>query len=368
MHDDKYGRRFWSSMTLLTQTNSKEAAPGGSASGGAATRAVAMSGKLLLALLLNLAATHSALAICDITPSTINLASTKAIDGSVVPIGTIIYEETWTRTLTLTCPGNRQMYTQPVRNGTVNGIVANSVKFESEVELSNAESSTAGVSLTGDYTAYTFPVGITKSTMTVRVRYKKASNAATGPGLMRPMGGNTLNQTDLVANIWGSIPDGSTPFSLASIFLSGGTKSYSSTCNLTVPLAVAIPPAPQSQFTGIGTVPAARKDFNISAECSGIVIGQRVGVSFSESSRDASGSPGVIATSQGDGKAAGVGLQIINTTSGRPIAFGALERGTPPPTLNGTYNFPMRVQYFQTAATVTAGRVTGTTVVTMQYR
>jgi type 1 fimbria pilin len=106
----------------------------------------------------------------------------------------------------------------------------------------------------------------------------------------------------------------------------------------------------------------------MSADCSGVVAGQVVGVSFSASSQDASGSPGVIATSQGAGKAAGVGLQIINTTSGRPVAFNALERGTPPPTLNGTYNFPMRVQYFQTAATVSTGTVTGTTVVTMQYR
>lgn len=358
MHENIYGRRFRSSMTLFTRAHSGDAAP-----------CIAMFSKLLLTLLLSLAVAHSALAACGITPTPINLTSTKAIDGSVVPIGTSIYEETWTRTLTLTCSaGNRRLFTQPVRNGTVTGIVANSVKFESEVELSNAESSEAGVSVTGDYTAFTFPVGVTKSTMTVRVRYKKASNAAPGPGVMRPMGGNTLNQTDLVANIWGSIPDSSAQFGLASIFLFGGTKSYGSTCNLTVPPAVAIPAAPQSQFTGVGTVPAARKDFNMSADCSGIVAGQRVGVSFSASSRDASGSPGVIATSHGDGKAAGVGLQIINVTSGRPVAFDALEQGMPPSTLNGIYNFPMRVQYFQTAATVGTGAVTGTTVVTMQYR
>ena len=359
MHADKYGRWLRSSMTLPIRFHSRDGAPG-----------IAMYCKLLLALLLNLAVAHSAWALCAVTPATTNLTSTKAIDSSAAPIGAVVYEETWTRILTLTCAGTRgTLYTQTVRNGLVINVVVNSIQFESDVELSNAESSETGVSNTGAYTAYTFPGGVTRSTMTVRLRYIKTSNRAPGPGRARPRGTSTnIFGDDLIANLWNQIPSSQLQPPAASIFLQGGTKSYGSTCNLTVPPAVAIPAAPQRQFTGVGSVPPVSRNFNMSADCSGVVAGQVVGVSFSASSQDASGSPGVIATSQGAGKAAGVGLQIINTTSGRPVAFNALERGTPPPTLNGTYNFPMRVQYFQTAATVSTGTVTGTTVVTMQYR
>jgi type 1 fimbria pilin len=332
-----------------------------------------MLGKFMFALLLSLAAAHPALATCTIVGlGDMFFIPTKALNNAAAPVGTVIYEEAWTRTVTLSCGGtNNMLSTRPIRNGPMRDAGGNvgfgTLEFESDVEFSGTLSSGTGNN-DGIFIFFEFPRGITVSTMTARLRYKKTTSAALGagsafPDAPAPRGSSAFN----FAFVWNNAnADGAILAGL--LHLGAGIKSYASTCNLTVPPAVTLRAVPQRLFTGIGTVPAERTDFNMSADCSGIVAGQVVGVSFSESSRDASGSPGVIATIQGDGKAAGVGLQIINTTSGRPIAFNALERGTPPPALNGIYNFPMRVQYFQTAATVTAGRVTGTTVVTMQYR
>ena len=360
MHADKYGKRFWPSMTLPTRFRSRDAAPG-----------VAMYGKLLLALLLNLAVAHHAAAHCTPTPIQVRVTSTRALNTVAAPAGTVVYEEAWTQTVTLNCAGAtgaaRRMYTNPVRAGRVLNL--GSVEFESDVEFSGAENSGAGNGFgVGDYTYYEFPSGVTVSTMTVRLRYKKTGDVALRAGTALPRIENSPSYQGIIAKLWGTAPSPTESSGSMFIFLTGGTKSYGSTCNLTVPPAVTLRAVPQRLFTGIGTVPAERTDFNMSADCSGVVAGQVVGVSFSPDSRHASGAAGVIAVSEGDGRAAGVALQIINTTSGRPVAFDALERGTPPPTLNGTYNFPMRVQYFQTAATVGTGTVTGTTVVTMQYR
>jgi type 1 fimbria pilin len=347
-------------MTLFTRPHSDDTAPG-----------IAMYGKLLLALLLNLAVAHHAAASCTPSLSVVRVTSTRALNTAAAPAGTVVYEEAWTQTVTLNCIGatgaTRRMYTHPVRAGAV--INLGPLEFESDVEFSGAENSGTGNGFgVGDYTYYEFPPGVTVSTMTVRLRYKKTGNAALRAGTALPRIETSPSYQGLIAKVWGIVPSFTETSGSIFIFLTGGTKSYGSTCNLTVPPAVTLRGVPQRLFTGIGTVPAERTNFNISADCSGVVTGQVVGVSFSESSRHASGAAGVIAVSEDDGKATGVALQIINTTSGRPIAFNALERGTPPPTLNGTYNFPMRVQYFQTAATVTAGRVNGTTVVTMQYR
>ncbi|MFJ9534915.1 fimbrial protein [Herbaspirillum sp. NPDC101396] len=372
MHASKYGRRFLPSMTLPTRAHSGNAALWNSAGERAFAPGGALFKKLLLALLLNLAFIHSVWATCSFifVAGFGSYMPTKAITGSAAPVGTVVYDETWTDAGIVNCPvvdvsnrisSNRRILAKPIRGGFVTGPVG--LQFDSDIEFSGATSSGPTTRSDGDYVYFEYPLGITRVTVKPRLRYKKTNDAALGAGLRSPQQLYYAGVPRIFIEIFAGVA-----FPEKIMNLSTDVRSYGSTCNLTVPPAVTLRSVPQRLFTGIGTVPAERTNFNISADCSGVVAGQVVGVSFSESSRHASGAAGVIAVSEGDGKAAGVALQIINTTSGRPIAFNALEPGTPPPSLNGMYNFPMRVQYFQTASTVGTGTVTGTTVVTMQYR
>lgn len=78
------------------------------------------------------------------------------------------------------------------------------------------------------------------------------------------------------------------------------------------------------------------------------------------------GATGVIAPTSGAGHATGVGVQILQANGTTPVTFDtALDTGT---TSNPGYTIDFYAQYYQTGATISAGKVKATATYLIQYQ
>jgi hypothetical protein len=364
-----------SSISFPAPPPVKAACPGNTADAAGVETApcwLASGKKWLVGLLLGLAASHSALAVCTLSGSgRWDITSTRSI-SSATAIGAVVYDETWTRNVAVTCQNSGdKLFTKPIRGGNMGGVGSNGrLSFDSDVGFGlPLVSWGSGSSTAGSYSFFEPAQGTTTITQTIRLKYNKLTDAALGAGFaVTDTSGNPYTFDRNTGYVWNQDANFANTAAIGSVVLQRGTKSYGSTCNLTVPATVTIPAAKLSEFSGVGSIPAPRANFDLSANCSGVVAGQVVGVSFSSDFAHTSNSPGVIATTQGGNNAAGIALQIFNRTSNAAVRFDTLEQGTPPAQLDGMYNFPMQVRYFQTDATIKAGKVTGKTVVSVAYK
>jgi type 1 fimbria pilin len=307
-------------------------------------------------LLLGMMAAQSAQATCDLISSRA-FTPTMRMDATV-PVGAIMYDETWTRAMQIRCPGgvNKMvsiLFDQAHAGSLLDGGSPASHTFESSVSIADVEQSVVGTQVT-----HLLPPGTYDRNfiVTVNLRYRRGAGAVTAR-LAPPGSREGFNTFD-----GGNGSTGNPELSLSTHpLVSNATCAISSQ---TVP----IPPAPLTSFTGIGSVPSTgRTDFDVSFLCTNVNAGVRVGLSFSTSDQHASQASGVIRTNQDANNAKDIALQLINRTSSLPIKFGQFEPGVAK-TANGQYHNIYRVQYFQSGANPTAGAVTGQTTATVVYQ
>lgn len=135
------------------------------------------------------------------------------------------------------------------------------------------------------------------------------------------------------------------------------------TCTLAGPanFTVTLPNATLPQFTGVGST-ANKVPFNV--QLTSCPTGQKVFVTLATPNPQPAAT-GVIAPS-GAGYAAGVGVQILQADGATPVTFGtAINTGT---AAASSYTINLFAQYYQTAASVTAGPVQGIATYTLNYQ
>ncbi|WP_430392295.1 fimbrial protein [Dyella sp. 20L07] len=149
-----------------------------------------------------------------------------------------------------------------------------------------------------------------------------------------------------------------------SLTITGGTQISLAGCSVTTAsqaFTVTLPTLSSTAFAGIGTK-AGRTAFNIFLNCPASANVSVTMTSPGQSSTIA----GLINPTTGTGYATNVGVQLLdqNTNAipwGTAVSYGKVTAGT---------NIPLQfyAQYYQTAATIGAGKVTGTATFTMTYQ
>lgn len=161
---------------------------------------------------------------------------------------------------------------------------------------------------------------------------------------------------------------------IENIYASSPIIHGSATCSVTSGKnrVISLPPAPKSQFTGIGSTPV-EQPFDLGILCrdisSATIEGHRVNLGFNFS--QAGSNEDVILNTADDGvKANGVGLQLEllgpvtpqNVKNGIKIPIKILEDNK-----EHYITLPMKVKYYQTESNVTGGKVKGVATFTFRY-
>lgn len=144
-----------------------------------------------------------------------------------------------------------------------------------------------------------------------------------------------------------------------------GSLGFSGTvvnsCAVNATQTVALPTVGTASFRGLGST-AGSTGFTIALRCPSGVSSSSV--TFTTSNPQ-SGPNGVIAPTQGTGYASGVGIQVLNATR-TPIQWNAAQLINAP--AGGALNLQYFARYYQTASSVSAGRVAGTMTYTLSYQ
>jgi len=127
-------------------------------------------------------------------------------------------------------------------------------------------------------------------------------------------------------------------------------------------MTVTLPDISNSALKTVGST-AGRARFNINLTCQ---PGTTARITFATANAfDVAN--GVIAPTTGTGRAANVGIQLLNATAAAPVPFNAAQTLGATPT--GAWALPYHVQYYRTSSSaITAGTVTGTLTFTMTYQ
>ncbi|AOJ84895.1 pilus assembly protein [Burkholderia savannae] len=117
------------------------------------------------------------------------------------------------------------------------------------------------------------------------------------------------------------------------------------------------------RFTGIGSSFADR-NFSIGLTCTQPSGTYNVALTFSATA-DSSGAPGVLAITQSEAAATGVGIQLL--MNGSSVTFGSeLDAGSA--TAGTTLAIPMTARYYQTGSVITPGAANGIATFTISYK
>ncbi|AWP77596.1 protein fhaE [Bordetella bronchiseptica] len=130
---------------------------------------------------------------------------------------------------------------------------------------------------------------------------------------------------------------------------------------------VSLPTIQRSALTGVGTT-LGTTDFQMPFWCYGR---PRVSVYMSAANMQ-TGVDGVAlpATGQAAGMASGVGVQLINGKTQQPVKLGLQGKIALPEaqqTESATFSLPMKAQYYQTSTSTSAGKLSVTYAVTLNY-
>ena len=152
-------------------------------------------------------------------------------------------------------------------------------------------------------------------------------------------------------------------FYTANIALTGTNTIVPVACSVTnTSIAVPMGDVPRTAFTGVGSS-SPEKPFSIPLNCDATT---RVNITL-DGTRHSSGVVGVLALdpSAGSSVASGVGLQLLFKSApvalGTPLAVGTVAT-------DGAYSIPFTARYYQTGATIVAGKANSTATFTMTYQ
>jgi len=144
--------------------------------------------------------------------------------------------------------------------------------------------------------------------------------------------------------------------------LTGGAIRQAS-CQVTTPnVVVPMGSLRRTELSGLGAT-VGRKDFSIGLDCSAQT---RINLTINApTALNGTGLTGVLAGSQDEGSADGVGIQILFNQA--PVTFGTpLLVGTT--TDDGPYNIPLQAQFYQTKAQIKSGQLNATANFTLSYQ
>lgn len=209
----------------------------------------------------------------------------------------------------------------------------------------------------GDQQPGAFVIGyVTGSSGSVSVSYT-AQLVVTGTVSAGTIGGLTLGKFEWYIYAYNASQTLGTSLTIAS-----GTQISLASCSVTTAsqnLTVTLPTLSTTALTG-NAATAGRTPFNINLTCQ-----SSVNVSITLTSTNQSTIAGVIKPTTGTGYASNIGVQLLDIKM-NGIPWGtALSVGK---VAAGSVALPFYAQYYQTAATNSPGKVTGTATFTMTYQ
>jgi len=150
-----------------------------------------------------------------------------------------------------------------------------------------------------------------------------------------------------------------------SLTVNGGAQVGIVGCNVDTGsqnMTVTLPNVSTSALKTLGAT-AGRTRFNINLTCQS---GTTASITFATANAF-NVANGVIAPTTGTGRAANVGIQLLNATGAAAVPFNAAQSlGTTP---TGAWALPFHVQYYRTSSSaISQGTVTGTLTFTMTYQ
>ncbi|NII73450.1 type 1 fimbria pilin [Dyella sp. SG562] len=329
-------------------------------------------GLLLLALLLCLLPLGASAAVnCTITNNTLSIGNVSVSPSA--PVGTVL-ATSGTAPITISCTGMpydntaqgkvvtmqagnlapRDPSDPPSGGGiafdtNVQGVAL--VVTATPVQASDSACLRCGPGSTAGFEAVTVNYPTTSATSTFTAKLVK-----TGP--ITP---GALGSIQLMQFWWYIYGKTSSVGPLSSLTFSGGNVSVIA-CSVNTDsqtLNVALPPVSTSALTAVGAT-AATTAFKINLSCQS---GSNVSITLATSTPGTGA--GVIAPATGTGKAANVGVRLLDG-SRNPVTFNtAKSLGATP---NGTLSIPYYAQYYLTATPAGSGQVTATATYTLTYQ
>lgn len=331
-------------------------------------------GLLLLALLLCLLPLGASAAVnCSITNNTLTIGDVSVSPSA--PVGTVL-GTSGNAGITISCTG------MPYDNTTQGKVVTMQAGNLAPRDASDSTTS-AGISFATNVPGVALVVtaspvqadaqsclrcgpGSTAGFEPVTVNYPPSSNSATSTFTAKlvktgPITPGALGSIQLMQFYWYIYGKTASVGPLSSLTFSGGNVSVIA-CSVNTDsqtLNVALPPVSTSALSAVGAT-AATTAFKINLSCQS---GSNVSITLTTSTPGTGA--GVIAPATGTGKAANVGVRLLDG-SRNPVTFNtAKSLGATP---NGTLSIPYYAQYYLTATPAGSGQVTATATYTLTYQ
>ena len=331
-------------------------------------------GLLLLALLLCLLPLGASAAVnCSITNNTLTIGNVSVSPSA--PVGTVL-ATSGNAGITINCTG------MPYDNTTEGKVVTMQAGNLAPRDASDATTS-AGIAFATNVPGVALVVtaspvqadsksclrcgaGSSAGFEPVTVNYPPSSNSATSTFTAKlvktgPITPGALGSIQLMQFYWYIYGKTASVGPLSSLTFNGGSVSVIA-CSVNTDsqtLNVALPAVSTSALTSVGAT-AATTAFSINLSCQS---GSNVSITLTTSTPGTGA--GVIAPATGTGKAANVGVRLLDG-SRNPVTFNtAKSLGATP---NGTLSIPYYAQYYLTATPAGSGQVTATATYTLTYQ